>query len=131
MKLFNKVLAVATIAVVTLFTDSASAGISVKPSAGLSEVLSPGDTLDAAKKMRVVFLPNSTYKKFKIGIESTEKTDVNIQVVNQKGIVVYSNLLERVSKKLEEVDFSMLKKGEYFVKVFNGEDEYTKTLIVP
>jgi hypothetical protein len=81
--------------------------------------------------MRVVFIPNSTYKNFKIGIESTEKTDVNIQVVNSKGMVVYSDLQERISKKLEEVDFSFLKKGEYTVKVSSQDDVYTKTLIVP
>lgn len=91
----------------------------------------PADTMDASKKMRVVFIPNSTYKNFKIGIESNAKTDVNIQVINQKGMVVYSDLLENVSKKLEEVDFSFLKKGEYTVKVANQQDAYTKTLIIP
>ncbi len=131
MKLFSKVLGVAAIAVATLFVNSASAGIFVENSALSSYILTPDDTLNAAKKLRVVFIPNSSYKQFKIGIESTEKTDVNVQVMNEKGMVVYSNLLERITKKLEEVDFSFLKRGEYTVKVSNGEDEYSKKLQVP
>lgn len=95
-----------------------------------SSLYTAADTMDASK-MRVVFIPNSTYKNFKIGIESTVKTDVNIQVLNQKGMVVYSNLLENVSKKLEEVDFSFLKRGEYTVKVTNQQDSFTKPLTIP
>ncbi len=131
MKLFSKVLGVAALVVAVLSANSASAGIIVSPSAHSSYIVTPDDTLNAAKKMRVVFIPNSSYKEFKIGIESTEKTDVNVQVVNEKGMVVYSNLLERVTKKLEEVDFSFLKRGEYTVKVSNGQDEYSKKLQVP
>lgn len=89
------------------------------------------DTMNSVNKLRVVFIPNSTYKNFKIGIESAVKTDVNIQVINQKGLVVYSDLLEKVSKKLEQIDFSFLKTGEYTVKVINQESEFTKTLLVP
>jgi hypothetical protein len=93
--------------------------------------VSSDDTLSTAKKMRVVFLPRSDYKNFRIGIESNTKTDVNVQVINSKGLVVYSNLLERVTKRLEEINFSFLKKGEYTVKVTNQEDEYTKMLVIP
>jgi hypothetical protein len=96
-----------------------------------ASIHTPADTMDASKKLRVVFIPNSTYKNFKIGIESNVKTDVNIQVINQKGMVVYSDLIENISKKLEEVDFSFLKRGEYTVKVTNQQDAYTKTLVIP
>ncbi len=89
------------------------------------------DTLNVTKKMRVIFIPNSTYKNFKIGIESPEKIDVNIQVLNNKGMVVYSDLQEKVSKKLEEINFSFLKQGEYTVKVSSQDDVYTKTLLIP
>jgi hypothetical protein len=131
MKRISKLLGLATLVAVTLSAEHASAGIIESASLPYSYIASPGDTLNANKKMRVVFIPNSTYKNFKIGIESTEKTDVNIQVVNSKGMVVYSDLQERISKKLEEVDFSFLKKGEYTVKVSSQDDVYTKTLIVP
>ena len=87
--------------------------------------------MNVAKKMRVIFIPNSSYKNFKIGIESPEKTDVNIQVLNSKGMVVYSDLKEKVSKKLEEINFSFLKKGEYTVKVSSQDNVYTKTLSIP
>ena len=93
--------------------------------------VSADDTLSTLNKMRVVFLPRSDYKNFKIGIESTAKTDVNIQVLNSKGLVVYSKLIERVNKRLEEINFSFLKKGEYTVKVTNQDDEYSKLLIIP
>ncbi|MDO1451163.1 T9SS type A sorting domain-containing protein [Rhodocytophaga aerolata] len=96
-----------------------------------SHIASTDDTLNVTKKMRVIFIPNSTYRNFKIGIESPQKTDVNIQVLNSKGMVVYSDLQEKVSKKLEEINFSFLKKGEYTVKVSSQDDVYTKTLLVP
>lgn len=89
------------------------------------------DIMNSANKLRVVFIPKSTYKNFNIGIESAVKTDVNIQVINHKGLVVYSNLLERVSKKLEQIDFSFLKAGQYTVKVTNQESEFSKTLVIP
>ncbi|QHT66733.1 T9SS type A sorting domain-containing protein [Rhodocytophaga rosea] len=118
--------------VCTAFASLAFYGNPVQATAlNSSAIHTPADTMDASKKMRVVFIPNSTYKNFKIGIESNVKTDVNIQVINQKGMVVYSDLIENVSKKLEEVDFSFLKKGEYTVKVTNQQDAYTKTLVIP
>jgi hypothetical protein len=46
-------------------------------------------------------------------------------------MVVYSDLKENVSKKLEEINFTFLKKGEYTVKVSSQDEMYTKTLIVP
>jgi hypothetical protein len=133
MKLVSKILGVATLVAVTLSAQTASANIIKNAYTKYSSVVSsgPGDTLNVAKKLRVVFIPNSTYKNFKIGIESTEKTDVNIQVLNSKGMVVFSELKEKVSKKLEEMNFSFLKKGEYTVKVSSQDDVYTKTMIVP
>src|SRR5688500_650581 len=99
MKLLSKFFGVATVVVIALFARVASAGtietLSVEP----SYIANTADTLNIAKKMRVIFIPNSTYRNFKIGIESPEKTDVNIQVLNSKGMVVYSDLKEKVSKK--------------------------------
>jgi hypothetical protein len=131
MKLMNKILGVTTVVALTLSAHAASASIFEKSAVESSYLLTPGDTLNAPKKMRVVFIPNSTYKNFKIGIESAQKTDVNIQVLNSKGMVVYSDLKENVSKKLEEINFTFLKKGEYTVKVSSQDEMYTKTLIVP
>ena len=127
MKRLSKFFSAALVAV-ALSATVASAGTFENT---YSHIAPTDDTLNVTKKMRVIFIPNSTYKNFKIGIESTEKTDVNIQVINSKGLVVYSNLLEKVSKKLQEVDFSFLKKGEYTVKVSNQADEYSKQLIIP
>jgi hypothetical protein len=131
MKLMSKIAGVATVVALTLSVHAASAGIFEKSSLESTYMLSTGDTLNVAKNMRVVFIPNSTYKNFKIGIESSQKTDVNIQVLNSKGMVVYSDLQENVSRKLEEINFAFLKKGEYTVKVSSQNDVYTKTLIVP
>jgi hypothetical protein len=132
MKIVSKLLGVATLVAVTLSAQTASANIIKNAYPKYSVVSSgPGDTLNVAKKLRVVFIPNSTYKNFKIGIESAQKTDVNIQVLNSKGMVVFSELKENVFKKLEEMNFSFLKKGEYTVKVSSQDDVYTKTMIVP
>jgi hypothetical protein len=131
MKLLSKFFGVATMVAVTLSATIASAGTFEKLFFEPSYIATNDDTLNVAKKMRVIFIPNSTYKNFKIGIESPEKTDVNIQVLNSKGMVVYSDLKENVSKKLEEINFSFLKKGEYTVKVASQDNVYTKTLIIP
>jgi hypothetical protein len=131
MKLLSNFFGAVTLAALTLSAGSASAGISEKPSVQSWYIPSNNDTLHVTRKMRVIFIPNSTYRNFKIGIESPEKTDVNIQVLNSKGMVVYSDLKENVSKKLEEIDFSFLKKGEYTVKVSSQADVFTKTLIIP
>ncbi len=42
------------------------------------------DTLhtEASSTMRVVFLPGSSAKSFRFGIETSRKCDVNIQVIN-------------------------------------------------
>jgi hypothetical protein len=131
MKLFAKLLSSATV-ICTVLSLNVSYGKVIETPVGLSQQMAVvSDTVGALNKLRVVFIPNSTYKNFKIGIESNVKTDVNIQVINQKGLVVYSDLLERVSKKLEEIDFSFLKKGEYIVKVTNEKEEFSKTLVIP
>jgi hypothetical protein len=131
MKLFAKLLSSATV-ICTVLSLNVSYGKVIETPIGLSQHMAVvPDTVGALNKLRVVFIPNSTYKNFKIGIESNVKTDVNIQVINQKGLVVYSDLLERVSKKLEEIDFSFLKKGEYTVKVTNEKEEFSKTLVIP
>ena len=131
MKLFAKLLSSATI-ICTVLSLNVSYAKTIEAPANLSQsMVTVTDTVGTLDKMRVVFIPNSTFRNFKIGIESNVKTDVNIQVINQKGLVVYSDLLERVSKKLEEIDFSFLKKGEYTVKVTNQKEEFTKTLIIP
>ncbi len=88
------------------------------------------DTVNAVQTMRVVFLPGSTAKKFRIGIEANHKCDVNIQVINQQGMVVYSDVIEKVTRKVEERDFSWLKRGEYTVKVMNQDGEYQRKLVL-
>jgi hypothetical protein len=88
------------------------------------------DTVNAVQTMRVVFLPGSTAKNFRIGIESNHKCDVNIQVINQHGMVVYSDVIEKVTRKVEERDFSWLKRGEYTVKVMNQDGEYQRKLVL-
>ena len=88
------------------------------------------DSVNTAQTMRVVFLPGSTAKNFRIGIEADNRCDVNIQVINKQGMVVYSDVIEKVTKKVEERDFSWLKRGEYTVKVMNQEGEYTRKLVL-
>jgi len=88
------------------------------------------DTLAAVPTMRVVFLPGSTPKNFRIGIEANQRCAVNIQVINKQGMVVYSDVIEKVTKKIEERDFSWLKRGEYTVKVMNQDSEYKRTLTI-
>jgi hypothetical protein len=91
---------------------------------------SRSDTANTVQTMRVVFLPGSTAKNFRIGIEANNKCDVNIQVINRQGMVVYSDVIEKVTKKVEERDFSWLKRGEYTVKVMNQDGEYTRKLVL-
>lgn len=131
MKLFAKLLSSATVICTVLSLNVSYAKTLGTPVGFSQQMLVITDTVGTMDKLRVVFIPNSTYNRFKIGIESNVKTDVNIQVINQKGLVVYSDLLENVSKKLQEIDFSFLKKGEYTVKVTNQKEEFTKTLIIP
>ncbi len=88
------------------------------------------DTVHTVQTMRVVFLPGSTPKNFRIGIEAENKCDVNIQVINQQGMVVYSDVIEKVTKKVEERDFSWLKRGEYTIKVMNQDNEYKRKLVL-
>lgn len=88
------------------------------------------DTVSTVQNLRVVFLPGSTAKNFRIGIEANSKCDVNIQVINRQGVVVYSDVIEKVTKKVEERDFSWLKQGEYTIKVMNQDDEYTRKLVL-
>jgi hypothetical protein len=88
------------------------------------------DTVNTVQTMRVVFLPGSTAKNFRIGIEANHKCDVNIQVINQQGMVVYSDVIEKVTRKVEERDFSWLKRGEYTVKVMNQDGEYQRKLVL-
>jgi hypothetical protein len=88
------------------------------------------DTVTTVQTMRVVFLPGSTAKNFRIGIEANHKCDVNIQVINQQGMVVYSDVIEKVTRKVEERDFSWLKRGEYTVKVMNQDGEYQRKLVL-
>jgi hypothetical protein len=88
------------------------------------------DTVNTVQTMRVVFLPGSTAKNFRIGIEALRKCDVNIQVINQQGMVVYSDVIEKVTRKVEERDFSWLKRGEYTVKVMNQDGEYQRKLVL-
>ncbi len=88
------------------------------------------DTVHTVQTMRVVFLPGSTAKNFRIGIEANHKCDVNIQVINQQGMVVYSDVIEKVTRKVEERDFSWLKRGEYTVKVMNQDGEYQRKLVL-
>jgi len=91
---------------------------------------SRSDTVHTVQTMRVVFLPGSTPKNFRIGIEANHKCDVNIQVINQQGMVVYSDVIEKVTRKVEERDFSWLKRGEYTVKVMNQDGEYQRKLVL-
>ncbi len=88
------------------------------------------DSVNAVHTMRVVFLPGSTPKNFRIGIEADNRCDVNIQVINKQGMVVYSDVIEKVTRKVEERDFSWLKRGEYTVKVMNQDNEYTRKLVL-
>jgi hypothetical protein len=90
----------------------------------------PPHTVNTVQTMRVVFLPGSTAKNFRIGIEAMRKCDVNIQVINQQGMVVYSDVIEKVTRKVEERDFSWLKRGEYTVKVMNQDGEYQRKLVL-
>jgi hypothetical protein len=39
-------------------------------------------------------------------------------------------VIEKVTRKVEERDFSWLKRGEYTVKVMNQDNEYTRKLVL-
>jgi hypothetical protein len=81
--------------------------------------------------LRVIFLAGSTYDNFRIGMENQSKSAVNIEVTDEKGAVVFTDRMRRVSKRVKELDFSFLKRGEYVVRVFNYDNEFSRVLQVP
>jgi hypothetical protein len=81
--------------------------------------------------LRVIFLAGSDYNHFRIGMENVSKSPVNIEVTDENGAIVYTDRMKRVYKRVKEVDFSFLKRGEYVVRVFNQDNEFSKVLRVP
>ena len=81
--------------------------------------------------LRVIFLAGSSYDNFRIGMENQSKSAVNIEVTDEKGAVVFTDRMRRVSKRVKELDFSFLKRGEYVVRVFNHDNEFSRVLRVP
>jgi hypothetical protein len=83
------------------------------------------------ESLRVIFLAGSDYSNFRIGMENVSKSSVSIEVTDEQGNVVFNNHLKKVYKKVKEIDFSFLKRGEYVVRVFNDNNEFSKVLLVP
>jgi hypothetical protein len=81
--------------------------------------------------LRVIFLAGSDYQHFRIGMENLTKGDVQLEVKDAEGKVVYEHTLGDVFKKVIEKDFSSLKSGEYTVVVHNADNTFSKKLLVP
>ncbi|MES2730693.1 MAG: T9SS type A sorting domain-containing protein [Bacteroidota bacterium] len=81
--------------------------------------------------LRVIFLAGSDYTNFRIGMENESKSAVTIEVTDEKGNIVYTDHRKKVYKRVKEIDFSFLKRGEYVVRVFNDNNEFSKVLLVP
>jgi hypothetical protein len=81
--------------------------------------------------LRVIFLAGSSYSDFRIGMENQSKSAVNIEVTDEKGNVVFTDSMKKVSKRVKELDFSFLKRGEYVVRVFNDDNEFSRVMWVP
>jgi outer membrane lipoprotein-sorting protein len=81
--------------------------------------------------LRVIFLAGSEYNNFRIGMENESKSAVSIEVTDEKGMVVFTDRLKKVHKRIKEFDFSFLKRGEYVVRVFNDNNEFSKVLLIP
>ena len=81
--------------------------------------------------LRVIFLAGSDYSNFRIGMENQSKSTVNVEVTDESGAVVYTEKLKKVYKRVKELDLSFLKRGEYVVRVFNQDNEFSKVLRVP
>lgn len=89
------------------------------------------DNIMYSEALRVIFLANSDYQHFRIAMENVTKSDVQLQVKDTEGKVVYEQTLDSVFKKVVEKDFSSLKSGEYTVEVMNDNGEFSKKLLVP
>ncbi|MBC7919595.1 MAG: hypothetical protein H7Z75_00735 [Ferruginibacter sp.] len=81
--------------------------------------------------LRVIFLAGSDYDRFRIGMENVSKSAVNIEVNDKMGAVVFNKRLRRVSRRVKEMDFSFLERGEYVVRVFNHDNAFSKVLRIP
>jgi len=89
------------------------------------------DNIMYSEAMRVIFLANSDYQHFRFGVENVTKSDVELQVKDTEGKVVYQQTLGAVYKKVVEKDFSSLKPGEYTVQVTSASGEFSKKLLIP
>jgi uncharacterized protein (DUF2141 family) len=56
---------------------------------------------------------------------------VNVEVTDEKGVVIFTNRMKKVHKRIKDFDFSFLKRGEYVVRVFNDNNEFSKVLQIP
>ena len=83
------------------------------------------------ESLRVIFLAGSEYNNFRIGMENPSKSAVNIEVTDESGTIVHTDRMKKVYKRIKEFDFSFLKRGEYVVRVFNEDNEFSKVLRIP
>ena len=63
--------------------------------------------------------PNPTTGQFTLAVTNTQVVDLNIQVTNIQGQVVYQNIAKSVLNHQENIDLSAFAKGMYFLKVNN------------
>ena len=88
-------------------------------------------SIDESESVRFNIYPNPNNGVFSLQINDVENKDLNLNVYNVIGQVVYSEKIENVSNLNKEINLSHLEKGIYNLSVFNNKGlKNTKKIII-
>jgi len=95
----------------------------------LNELWATGTTDRVATKETISAFPNPTTGKLMVDIDLTQKTNVDVQINNAIGQVVYSNRL-LTKFKLLDLNLSAFPDGIYYLTVWTDNLKETKKIIL-
>jgi hypothetical protein len=99
-------------------------------SEGINVVKTGADEIEISK-LNLVVIPNPNDGIFRIRFENGNFGKYQLQIINEKGQVILNKEVY-VIQNIHEEEFSLsyLPKGNYFIKVFDGEKTNTKKIIL-
>jgi len=74
--------------------------------------------------------PNPTEGLIIFDIELSEAGDIEIQIYNVLGELLYNKVLQKIKKTMHEADMGRLANGVYFVKMITSEGSINKKIIL-
>ncbi|MGA3012701.1 MAG: T9SS type A sorting domain-containing protein, partial [Bacteroidales bacterium] len=100
---------------------SGTINITFRPCAGIGEL----------KDVSFKLYPNPNNGLFTVEFNASQKKTLDINVVNESGVVVYTlNNLEVSGVVARNIDLGILPQGTYFFRISNGSDSILKKFVI-